>query len=352
MRVCFVQATALALLLGQQTRCCRARLIADSTLGLSEVAWAPSFTHPAAAEGPLAGCSASGPEAGSQCLGPSFYVGTPSIVRSPTTGALLASADLFDHGPSAECWPNFFVAHREPGWKWERNATLFRSTDNGTTWKFQSWVPKHYWSSLFEYAGALYYMGVSDDKHGGVKLSRSTNDGLSWASIIIRSDIRYTTGATSVLFARRRVWRALEGGPNRASMIFSAPVAQMLDPQAWRRTKPLAFDMDWIPKSFGPVEKPPQPWVEGNAVEGPDGNIYNLLRLESGWSKSHPIANKAILLRVPTNAFEDASNETDSDVPSLEFVSIVDMPGGSCKFTVRRHDPSGMSVYFEIGSIL
>ena len=149
-----------------------ARPIADSTLGLSEVAWAPSFTH--RSEGPLAGCSATGPVAGSQCLGPSFYLGTPSVVRSPSTGNLLVAADLFDHGPSAECWPNFFVAHRVPGWEWERNATLFQSRDNGTSWEFRAWVPKHYWSSLFSHEGAVYYMGVSDDKAGGVKLSRST----------------------------------------------------------------------------------------------------------------------------------------------------------------------------------
>ena len=89
--------------------------------------------------------------------------------------------------------------------------------------------------------------------------------------------------------------------------------------------------------------KPTQPWVEGNAVEGPDGRVYNLLRLESGWSKSHPIANKAILLRVPDGAF---AGEGAGDAPPLVFDSIVDMPGGSCKFTVRRHGPSG--VYFAL----
>ena len=248
-----------------------ARPIADSTLGLSEVAWAPSFTH--RSEGPLAGCSATGPVAGSQCLGPSFYLGTPSVVRSPTSGNLLVAADLFDHGPSAECWPNFFVAHRVPGWEWERNATLFQSQDNGSTWEFRAWVPKHYWSSLFSHEGAVYYMGVSDDKAGGVKLSRSTvrptchhptthlpsvsrqlprqDDGLSWSGTIIRDDMRYTTGATAVLFAQGRVWRALEGGPGRASMMFSAPVAQMLDAKAWRRTTPLPFDTKWV-STFAP----------------------------------------------------------------------------------------------------
>jgi len=77
------------------------------------------------------------------------------------------------------------------------------------------------------------------------------DDGLSWSGTIIRDDMRYTTGATAVLFAQGRVWRALEGGPGRASMMFSAPVAQMLDAKAWRRTTPLPFDTKWV-STFGP----------------------------------------------------------------------------------------------------
>jgi hypothetical protein len=86
----------------------------ESTLGMTEIAYAPDFTRADASsqhsEGPLGECSRG--KGNDQCLGPSFFIGTPSIVRSPTTGALLASADLFDHGPSSDCRPNFFVAHR------------------------------------------------------------------------------------------------------------------------------------------------------------------------------------------------------------------------------------------------
>ena len=320
------------------------RPIPDSLLGLSEIAWAPSFTICSASEGPLAGCT-NATRTGRQCLGPSFYLGTPSVVRSPTTGNLLATADLFDHGPSAACWPHFFVAHRDHGWaKWQRNATLYRSSDNGSTWKWRGWVPQHYWSSLFAHEGAVYLMGVTDDKHGEPKISRTTDDGLTWTQAVLRSDgLRYTTGATAVAFAQGRVWRAYEGGPDRASMMFSAPAsADLLDPTAWRRTAPLAFNLSWIPESFGPVVKPTQPWVEGNAVQGPDGRMYNLLRLESGWSVTKPVANKALLLRLPEGA---SDSEESADTPALEYVSIVDMPGGSSKFTVRRHT-SG--VYFAL----
>ena len=105
------------------------------------------------------------------------------------------------------------------------------------------------------------------------------------------------------------------------------PGADLLDPSVWQATPRLVFDKAWIPPSWGPVLQPIQPWVEGNAVQGPDGSIYNLLRLENGWSKSRPVANKAILLRAP------------HPTKRQEFVGIYDMPGGSSKFTVRR-DPA------------
>eukprot|EP01052_Picozoa_sp_SAG31_P019234 SAG31_NODE_1395_length_8516_cov_4.162885_1_plen_133_part_00 len=94
----------------------------------------------------------------------------------------------------------------------------------------------------------MYYFGVSDDKHGAVKLSRSVDDGLTWTQSVLRGDERYTTGATAVTVAQGRIWRAFEGGPKRTSMVFSADAASdLLDPKSWLRTAPLAFNLSWIP---------------------------------------------------------------------------------------------------------
>ena len=316
--------------------------IPDSTLGLTEIAYAPDFTRAAAAAAAGVAAGAEGPilpecdrgKGYGACLGPSFYLGTPSVVRSPTSGHLLATADLFDHGPSADCWPNFFVAHREPGWKWARNATLFRSTTNGSSWEFAGWVLRHYWSSLFAHEGGVYLMGVTNDSHGAVAISRWFDDGAHWNQSELFADARYTTGATAVLFAAGRVFRAYErvDKAERSSVMVSAAATagtDLLDPSAWRTTPRLLFDRAWIPPAWGPVVQPVQPWVEGNAVQGPDGAIYNLLRLENGWSTTRPVANKAILLRGPP-----AQHPTRPQ----QFVGIYDMPGGSSKFTVRR-DP-------------
>jgi hypothetical protein len=119
-----------------------------------------------------------------------------------------------------------------------------------------------------------------------------------------------------------RAFERVEKDHARSSVIVSKRIplgTDLLAKAGWEMTKPLIFNESYVPKSWGPVVQPIQPWVEGNAVRGPDGAVYNLLRLENGWSVKDPIGNKAILLRAPhATALQ-------------EFVEIIDMPGGSSK---------------------
>jgi hypothetical protein len=104
-------------------------------------------------------------------------------------------------------------------------------------------VPAHYWSSLFAFGGAVYFMGVDGDRTGNIKISRTLDDGVHWQQSTLTKGLRYTTGATAVTFAQGRVWRAFEGGKERASMMFSAAAGtDLLDPKAWSRTTSLAFN--------------------------------------------------------------------------------------------------------------
>ena len=86
--------------------CHRAELIRDSTLDLNEIAW--------------------------HWEKPQIFLGSPSILRLKS-GILLASADRFGKG---------FIS--------ERNVSIYRSTDNGNTWEFKTWVKDQYWSNLFQ----------------------------------------------------------------------------------------------------------------------------------------------------------------------------------------------------------
>lgn len=65
--------------------------------------------------------------------------------------------------------------------------------------------------------------------------------------------------------------------------------------------------------------------IEGNAVEGPDGKVYNMLRLQQHMAE--PSVGKAVLLEADT---------ADPDAP-LRFAAVVDFPlGASSKFVVLR----------------
>ena len=58
----------------------------------------------------------------------------------------------------------------------------------------------------------------------------------------------------------------------------------------------LPFDTSWLPASWGRLKTPG--YLEGNAVEGPDGEVYNILRLNS----IPVLGNHAIKLKLDQKA--------------------------------------------------
>ena len=72
-------------------------------------------------------------------------------------------------------------------------------------------------------------------------------------------------------------------------------------------------------------------YLEGNMVEGPDGTVYNVLRVNN---KPAALGNYALALR-----YVPASN-------TLEFDRLFHFPGGHSKFTIRRDPLSGLYLSF------
>jgi hypothetical protein len=96
--------------------------------------------------------------------------------------------------------------------------------------------------------------------------------------------------------------------------------SNLLDAAEWRVSLPLPFNTSWLPAGWPELANPG--YLEGNAVEGPNGEIYDVLRLNS-----RPVpGNKAILLQY---------NQTTN---ALTFRKALDLPGGHTKFVIRR-DP-------------
>jgi hypothetical protein len=89
------------------------------------------------------------------------------------------------------------------------------------------------------------------------------------------------------------------------AFVLSAPEnSNLLDSKNWSMTERLPFPQD---ETVGDT------WLEGNAVIGPDGSILDILRVDD--------IEKAAIVKV--------------DGLRLEFVGLVDFPGGSKKFTIR-----------------
>eukprot|EP00466_Bigelowiella_natans_P001193 jgi/Bigna1/76720/fgenesh1_pg.43_\ len=277
----------------------RARLIPDSSLDLREIAWQPERTN--------------------------VFLGSPSILRLPS-GDLLASADRFGDG-----------------FHTQRNVSVYRSTDEGDTWQFVTWVKNQYWSNLFQVdsnSTNVYLLGTATDGPAPIKLAMSHDMGQTWKdedAVILFGEVSgnasYETGPTPTLISSKgRLYRAMErlrppfqwGRDYEAVVLHTDAGMNLTDPSSWTLSKPLPFNDSWMPESWSPRPENPG-YLEGNMIEGPDGEIYDLLRFNS---RPYP-GNKAVLLR-----FDVAQNV-------LSFDSFVDLPGGHSKFVVRRDKVTG-----------
>lgn len=279
----------------------------DSTLGLNEVAW---HSEPS-----------------------QIFLGSPSILRvrvapasadaAPST-RLLATADRFGSGFAGQ----------------PRNVSLYASDDNGETWQFQEWIDSMYWSNLFQLGATssdVYLLGTSCDGPSPIKITKSSDGGVTWpdAEILFQgipggpyNESGFETGPTPALLASDgRVYRAMElfpaphvwGASYQAVLISASQTADLLEPSSWTISQPLPFNKSWMPSGWDPTTPG---YLEGNAVEGPNGEIFNVLRFNS-----KPMSgNIAVILQ-----YMSASN-------TLVFRQFIDLPGGHTKFVIRR-DP-------------
>ena len=252
------------------------------------------------------------------------YLGSPSLVRAPD-GALVASHDYFGPG----CPRN----HEGE----EALTSVYRSVDDGRSWRCITHVMNCYWSSLFTLADSLYLLGVSQ-QYGSILIRRSDDGGFTWthpedensgllaAGGPHRDPPNYHCAPMPVLFHNRRLYRAFEDctpnvwGSGFRALVLSAPVeADLLCARNWRMSPSLAFDPDWgLPAGSG--------WLEGNMVADRKGQLWNILRCHAA-----PRADVAARIRV------DEEGRRLAFSPDTGFLPF---PGGHSKFTIRFDAPS------------
>ncbi len=255
-----------------------------------------------------------------------IYIGSPSLAILPD-GDYVASHDEF--GPKSTSTKSAVTR-------------IFKSSDRGQTWQPTAVIQGQFWSTLFVHNGALYLIGT-DKEYGNAIIRRSLDDGIIWttptnnASGLLRADGQCHCAPVPVIEHAGRIWRALERrnpptgwAKNFCTGMFSAPNdSDLLNATNWVTSNFLPGNKQWLGGDF-------HGWLEGNAVVTPDGQIVDLLRVDTPG-----LPEKAAIVKV------SADGRTTSFDPATGFI---DLPGGEKKFTIR-HDPQSGG-YWTLASII
>ncbi|MEF3303022.1 fibronectin type III domain-containing protein [Paenibacillus sp. GYB003] len=241
---------------------------------------------------------------------------SPSIVRLPD-GSMLASHDVF--------WGN----------EGQNTSLLFRSVDDGATWRFVNFLYPCFWGKLFVHRGRLFMLATSTE-YGALLIGASDDGGETWSppSELIAAGSRETGGPHKapmpVIEHKGRLWTGIDygswtTGSHRSGLVSVPADADLLDASRWTIMPFLPYDPDWPGTVVGGSRAG---LLEGNAVVTPDGKLVNLLRYQTnGGTPSH---GRAIML------------EADADRPEqpLRFYKVVPFYGNLSKFTVHFDDVS------------
>ncbi len=258
------------------------------------------------------------------------YLGSPSLVRLPD-GALLATHDYFGKG----CPRN----HENE----EHLTSVYRSDDDGNTWRNLTHIANAYWSSLFVNRGMVYLLGCSQ-QYGSIVIRRSDDGGYTWShpvdshtGLLFKGGYyhdapNYHCAPVPILCRNGRLYHAFEdcdpcvwGSGFKSCVVSVSDTADLLEADNWTMSNKLAFDPAWLPKEWGEIPIPG--WLEGNCVSAPTGEIWNILRFNSA-----PYDDVAAIVTVT------ADGKCVAFDPETGFVHL---PGGMTKFTIRRDTVTG-----------
>ena len=125
---------------------------------------------------------------------------------------------------------------------------VLSSHDGGATWNPAPAVPGMYWANLFLSRGAAPLLGTGGAGGGGIVITRFNSSSSTWRTVELfpwpGGDVgSYATGATPLLVAQGRVWRAFElwRTPHRCthSAHWVVPGALALSGLRWLEVHPL-----------------------------------------------------------------------------------------------------------------
>lgn len=232
------------------------------------------------------------------------FLCSPSVARTKS-GRIVAGMDVFA-GADAQTL-----------------TLLFKSEDDGKTWRYLTDLHPFYWASLFYHRDVLYILGLTTE-YGNLQIACSEDEGESWsAPVTLFYGSNYSCKYGGVHRApmqinqyNGRLYTSCEYGCWKMGSHLPAVLsidenADLMEPENWYRSEFLPFEGEWKEASGG-VQKQT---IEGNVVRGPDGNLYNYMRWDLG---------SYLRLKV---------NEQDPEAP-LEFAGIFEAPVTTSMFRV------------------
>lgn len=253
---------------------------------------------------------------------------SPSLVRLPS-GTLLASMDVFaGHGP-------------------QNLSLLFRSEDGGLTWQYVTDLFPCFWGKLFCHKGELYMLGNTTE-YGNLIIGKSADEGRSWSAPVTIlpgagswTDVGPHKAPMPVMEFKGRLYTGIDygswqaGGHSNGLLSIDAE-ADLMKAENWLCTEFLAYKENWKGAATGKSGG----GLEGNAVAGPDGEIYNVLRYQM--TGCTPAYGKALVLK---------GNITAPEAP-LTFAWFADFNGGSNSKFDLLYDEKSRAYWAIVSEVL
>ena len=236
---------------------------------------------------------------------------SPSIVKHERDGYMLASMDVYAPGAP-------------------QNLTIvFRSDDSGKSWYYLCDIFPCFWGKLFCHRNEIYMLGTSNE-YGDILIGRYDGDkSFCMPSVLFRGSCsRQAAGnhhaPMPVVETAGRLWTAFEYGSwqvggHCATMLSCGADGDLLDAGNWTLAEATPYDPSWP----GTVSGPSRGNIEGNAVIGPDGKLYNVMRYQT--DNCEPSWGKALVYSV----------DTENPEAPLVFDRVIDFPGNLSKFEIN-----------------
>ena len=231
------------------------------------------------------------------------FLCSPSLARLPD-GRLVAGMDVF----GSEMGQNLTI--------------LFRSEDDGKTWRYLGDVYPFYWATLFVHRGILYLLGLTTE-YGNLQISASADGGEHWQrpAVLLYGANNYCANGgmhrapMHIAADNGRLYTTCEygswktGGHIPAVLSIDENDDPML-PENWHCTGFLPYEGKWKEETVTRGHA-----IEGNIIRLPDGGLYNIMRWKTG---------EALALRV------------DCDDPDAlpEYAGVLKMPVATSMFRI------------------